>query len=95
MSAENGLLVLSRKENEEIVMIVPPSDRPQVISVLVVGHQRNATRIGVRADKSIKVHRREILNKIARGQVKNIPNSRESHEPIGGLSVGQIMRLER
>jgi sRNA-binding carbon storage regulator CsrA len=95
MSIQNGLLVLSRKDDEEIVMIVPPSDRPQVISIINVGRHRDATRIGVRADKTIKVHRREILDKIARGEVKDIPNSKESHKLIGGLSVGQIVRPGR
>lgn len=55
------MLVLSRKRSEEIVITVPPSDKEQVISVVVVELRGDKARLGIKADPSaVRVHRLEV-----------------------------------
>lgn len=59
------MLILSRSENETLVLDVPPSTEPTRIVVLVAGVRRGAKRVqlGVEADKSVVIYRGEVTPK--------------------------------
>ena len=54
------MLVLSRKQSEEIVI-------NGNITIVVVGIQGEKVRLGVEAPKEVPVHRREVADAIERG----------------------------
>lgn len=60
------MLVLSRKVGEEIVITVPPSAAPQTIVVRQVEVRNDRGRIGVTAERTVSVHRREVYEDIQR-----------------------------
>lgn len=86
--------MLSRKKDESIRIIVPPSDRPQVIDVLVVEIRGDKARIGTQAERDVMVHRREVFDAIARGTVKDVPRSQRDVKRIGELLPGEIVRVQ-
>lgn len=86
--------MLSRKKDESIRIIVPPSDRPQVIDVLVVEIRGDKVRLGTQAERDVMVHRREVFDAIARGQVKDVPRSQRDVVRIGQLLPGEIVRTQ-
>ena len=88
------MLVLSRKKDETIRIIVPPSDRPMVIDIMAVEIRGDKTRIGVQAEREVMVHRREVFDAIARGEVKNVPRSQRDVIRIGDLLPGEIVRTQ-
>lgn len=55
------MLVLSRMKDEEIVITAPDGSR---ISIKVVEILQNKIRIGIDAATNIKVHRKEVQDKI-------------------------------
>lgn len=55
------MLVLSRKPDEEIVITTPSGER---IVVTLVAIRGDKCRLGVTAEKSIAVHRRETQEKV-------------------------------
>ena len=57
------VLILSRKEDEKIEIYVP-GFTPIVIQVVDI--RGNVTRLGINADKAIKVHRSEVARAIER-----------------------------
>lgn len=60
------MLVLSRKKNEGITIVVPPSDKEQVIKLAVVEIRGDKVRIGTEAEKCVVVHRDEVFHAIER-----------------------------
>lgn len=54
------MLILSRKANEGITIKVPPSDKEQLIKLVVTKIRGDKTRIGISADRSVLVHRDEV-----------------------------------
>lgn len=88
------MLVLSRKPDESIRMIVPPSDRPQVIDVVLTELRGDKARVGIQAEREVIVHRREVFDAIARGEVKNVPRSQRDVVRIGDLLPGEIVRTQ-
>ncbi len=54
------MLVLSRKADEVVQIIVPPSAVLQIIKLMVIEVRGDKARIGFDADKSIIIHREEI-----------------------------------
>jgi len=60
MEGDKGMLVLSRKRNESIVI----NDN---ITVVVVDVRGDKVRLGIEAPKEIPVHRREVFDKIHKG----------------------------
>lgn len=61
------MLVLSRKFGESIV--IPDLN----IEITVMKIDRDKVRIGIQADKSITVHRREVFEAIERGKRQELP----------------------
>lgn len=57
------MLVLSRQRDERIVIITPEG---REIEICVVDAQLGKCRIGVAADKSVVVHRKEVYDAIRR-----------------------------
>lgn len=64
-----GWLVLSRRQNEKVIITVPPSDTPTQIVVSVVEirgvHGDCKARLGFLADRSVSVHRSELLDAVS------------------------------
>jgi carbon storage regulator len=60
------MLVLSRKKDESIVI-------NNDITIVVVEIRGDKVRLGVEAPKEVPVHRREVFDAIARGQLIDIP----------------------
>jgi carbon storage regulator len=55
------MLVLSRKENESIVI-------GNDVVIVVVGIRRDKVRLGIDAPKSVSVHRQEVYDRIKRSE---------------------------
>lgn len=55
------MLVLSRTNNERIVILVPPSTEPRQIEVAVCDVVNGKVRMGVEADRDVAVWRDEVL----------------------------------
>lgn len=53
------MLVLSRKSTESVQVLVPPSDKPQVVTVSVV-RSTGRVKLGIAADPRITVLRSEL-----------------------------------
>ncbi len=64
------MLVLSRKPPEEIVVRVPPSDSETEITVTLISIRHGKARIGLEADRSVVIHRSEIMEAIENGESK-------------------------
>lgn len=65
------MLAVTRRENETIVITVPPSDKPQRIEVMVCQVGQRRARLGVTADRTISIHRGEVQERVdaeARGE---------------------------
>lgn len=60
------MLVLSRQQNEEIVVSVPPSTEAREIRVAVMQIDRHKVRIGFHADRAVTIDRKEIVEAKAR-----------------------------
>lgn len=60
------MLVLSRQRDQSVVITVPPSDKPQEITVTVVDIRGDKVRLGFAADASVPVHRKEVWDTIRR-----------------------------
>lgn len=58
------MLVLSRKEREELVITVPPGASAVRIVVSVLDIDRNKTRLGIIAPDAVKIYRAEIQAEI-------------------------------
>lgn len=61
------MLVLSRRQNERIRIVVPPSTEETVIEVMLVkASSRNSTntRLGFEADRDVIIHRSEVWDAI-------------------------------
>ena len=68
------MLILGRNVNETVTIIVPPSDKPQTIEVVVTEAHRDKARLGIIADRAIRVHRKEVVEIIAKnGERKSLP----------------------
>jgi carbon storage regulator len=75
MSAkESGMLVLSRKKNESIVI-------NNDITIVVVEIRGDKVRLGVEAPKEVPVHRREVYDAICRNEQANQPRATEADAP--------------
>lgn len=59
------MLVLSRKDNEEIVI---GDEGPNQVRIKIVAIRGDKVRIGIEADPKIPVHRREVYDAIQRGR---------------------------
>lgn len=64
------MLILGRGIDEVVRLIVPPSDKPQVIDIKVTEARRDKARLGFIADDSVRVHRLEVFEAIAKGELK-------------------------
>lgn len=64
----NGMLVLTRKENEKVLITVPPSDQPTVIEHTTVRIRGEFVRQGFIAPRCVEIHRKEVADAIARGE---------------------------
>ena len=55
------MLVLARKVNDTLDMIVPPSTKPTKITVIIVEVKQSRTRLGIEAPKEVAIIRSELL----------------------------------
>lgn len=62
------MLLLNRKIDEQIAVIIPPSDKPQALLITVTSITPSCCRLGFEGDESIRIHRLEVLEAIARGE---------------------------
>lgn len=65
------MLVLSRKPNETIRCVVPPSLVPQTIDFMVTELRGDKARIGVKAERDVTVDRLEVFESKIRDGVKS------------------------
>lgn len=56
-----GNLVLSRKENEDIVFVVPPSTQETTISLSVSSIKPSQVKLACNAPKQVNIIRRELV----------------------------------
>ena len=56
------MLVLERVTGSQILMIVPPSDKPRKITVTTVRLRKNKVILGVDADRDVDVARAEVYD---------------------------------
>lgn len=70
------MLILSRWPSEVVVIQVPGYPP---IEVVVVDVRGDRVRLGFNADRSITIHRREVLERIQRGETWT-PKTKESNE---------------
>lgn len=56
------MLVLSRKFNEKIVIVVPGLEAPFVVTM--AGIQGDKARIGIEAPDNVQIHRLEVWDRI-------------------------------
>ena len=54
------MLVLSRKKNEKLVIVVPPCDKQQTVVVTVVDCLQSRVRLGMDAAKEVAIYREEL-----------------------------------
>lgn len=66
------MLVLSRNTSEEIVLVTPEGHE---IVVMPVETRGDRVRLGITADKSIKIHRREVYDAIQAEQQELQPSA--------------------
>ena len=59
------MLVLSRKLGEEIQLRIPPSAVEQIVTVKTVQIGPNTARLGIEADRWIKIVRAELIGRPA------------------------------
>lgn len=62
------MLVLSRIAGETVRIILPASTTPQVVDVIVNEVRGNKARLAFNADPSVRVHRLEVVERIAAGE---------------------------
>jgi len=65
----DGYLVLSRKENQRVVITVPPSDFETRIEVLVVEvdtryRDKRKTRLGFKSKPHVRINRSEVEDRL-------------------------------
>lgn len=58
------MLVLSRREDQSIVLRVPPSAYETEISVTIASIRGDKCRLAFTADRSVVIHRKEIMDAI-------------------------------
>lgn len=82
------MLVMSRQRDEEVVIVVPPSDKPRVIRHTVVDIRGDKVRNGYDADKDIEIDRREVYDAKQRDRRKAsgsaAPPRRDGYVPGSG-----------
>lgn len=62
------MLCVTRKAEEWITVVVPPSDRPRVVQIELVSATEDKASIGVVAERDIVVHRNEVCRKIIKSE---------------------------
>lgn len=55
------MLVLTRREGEEVIINVPASSEPQLVRLVVVKADRGRAKIGFDADRTVSIDRLEVL----------------------------------
>ena len=55
------MLILSRKVNEAVTLVIPPSTETRTVEVMVTEIGRVVTRLGIEAPREIQVFRNELL----------------------------------
>ena len=54
------MLILSRKEDETIILIIPPSDKPTVVKVTVSSIKATRVALGFDGPRTTKILREEV-----------------------------------
>jgi len=67
-----GMLILTRRINEEIVITTATGEK---ISILLMSIKGNQARMGVDAPRTMTVHRREVQDRIDREEKESVRNS--------------------
>ena len=58
------MLALSRKENESLILIIPPSDQERTVIITVVEQKGCRVKLATEAPREIGVHRAEVWARI-------------------------------
>lgn len=75
------MLILTRRVGETVMIEVPPSDKPTLVSVTVLGVKGNQVSTGTNAPKEVAVHREEIYERIKREERAGKPAQRTASNP--------------
>ena len=78
------MLVIGRRLQETVAIIVPPSDKPQTIEIVLTEAHRDRARLAFIADRSIRVHRKEVIDAIAKDGERPIPPLLKIGDPLPG-----------
>ncbi len=77
------MLVLTRK-NRESVVIGRPEDKQVVLQITVLDIEGGRVRLGFEADEKMPIHRREVWDRICKGNGNGQPAG-----PARGLDTGR------
>ncbi len=58
------MLVLSRRRGEEVVIIVPPSDKPTMVTIKMCSVVEGKVRFGLTAPAEVKINRGEVQRRV-------------------------------
>lgn len=56
------MLTLSRKRGERITLVIPPSDKPQIVELCASYIRGDRAGFGIQAEKTVRIVRNEILD---------------------------------
>jgi carbon storage regulator CsrA len=69
------LLVLTRKAQEKIEIVVPPGDEIQVIKVVVADVMQNRVKIGIIARQDVQIRRTDARSRTDKRDSREAPSS--------------------
>lgn len=72
---DSSLLVLTRKSQEKIEIVVPPGDEIQVIKVVVAEIYQNRVRIGIAARSDVQIRRTDARSRADKRATREEPFS--------------------
>lgn len=64
------MLCLGRKSDESIIVEIPPSPETQVVRIVICDVGRGQVRVGLEADKVVRIVREEIRDKFDHRQAQ-------------------------
>ena len=54
------MLILARRVSERLILNIPPSDKPQTVTIMPTEIRGDAVRLGIQAPREIEIVREEI-----------------------------------
>ena len=68
------MLALSRKENESLILTIPPSDQERTVIITVVEQKGCRVKLATEAPREIEIHRLEVWDRIQRESGRVCPD---------------------